>query len=442
MTVTPINTSYKVPVPTTVSEWCWSISKGFRCPREIVHLVEKTKVENVTRILNRTHCCPGYNETGGQCRPVCDPPCSNGICTAPSLCSCDSGYSGTQCKEKGCPEGRWGEGCKMKCLCENGGKCNSADGVCYCPAGYNGTRCQEKCIKGTYGNNCTGTCNCPVGFDCHHINGDCVKCANDTYGDKCENACECHGQGTALCSHVDGRCFCEANWFGPKCELNCPFGYHNGNCIQHMENLSCSCPNELFLCDPSLGCICPIGKNCGIEQKHQDTISAGAIQQTKSSTGLIIGIAVFLFLAITFSCLVVVYYRKRLKVMKKDLANRTGHQNPGLDDDNIFTPEPLTPISQLHIPEFPSVENNQISFSRPSIDMANNPLYIVNYSKPEKNVNIAREKQNNATNEDMDDGYQVPADLKSNLNSLLQKGNREPDPEDNYDHIGPKCRKT
>jgi len=438
--VTPVNTSYHVQVPTTTWEFCWS-SWTLQCSREVYHVEERTKTENITRVINKAACCPGYKKVDDECIPSCDPPCStHGSCSAPGSCRCSAGWSGARCQERGCPGGRWGEGCTEECNCLNGGKCHSVNGTCYCPAGYNGTLCQDNCKKGTFGENCSGTCSCTVGHYCHHINGECVKCPNDTFGEKCEESCECDKNGTALCSHIDGRCFCEPNWFGSMCQLNCPFGFVGGACIQHLSNHSCSCPSELFLCDPHLGCVCPSGDQCGIEQSHQDNISAGLLEQARSPSGVVVVVLIVLVIGVIICCLVVVYYRKRLGVLKKDLANRTGQHNTGHDnDDDIFTPEPLTPISQLHIPEFPVVENNQLSFSRP--DLANNPMYIVNYKKPEKNVNIDKEKQSREVIEDSDILYQEPQDIKSNLNNIFAKTNtayNDTDEDDTYDHIGPK----
>jgi len=267
-----------------------------------------------------------------------------------------------------------------------------------------------------------------------------VKCSNETFGDKCEQACECNKNGTALCSHIDGRCFCEANWFGGKCDLNCPFGFSDGTCISSLENDSCSCPSELFVCEPKFGCVCPLGQDCGIEQKEQDEVMVGYIQDNKSSTGLIVAVVVFLVIGIGIGGLVIIYYRKRLKVMKQDLANRSGQANSGLDNDEFFTPEPLTPISQLHIPEFSVAENNQISFARPSADTAHNPMYIVNYRRPEKNINITRDSLCKSTDKDAEDLYQEPADLKNNLRSILSKNisaSNDSDSDDTYDQISP-----
>eukprot|EP00092_Neocalanus_flemingeri_P071850 GFUD01088332.1.p1 GENE.GFUD01088332.1~~GFUD01088332.1.p1 ORF type:complete len:322 (-),score=71.86 GFUD01088332.1:613-1578(-) len=304
----------------------------------------------------------------------------------------------------------------MECHCKNGGKCHAVEGTCYCPAGFNGTMCEDKCSNQTFGESCGGTCNCSVGYSCHHISGECVKCSSDTFGDKCEEACDCSENGTALCSHVDGRCFCEANWFGDKCDLDCPFGFSDGACIPSIENQTCSCPSDLFLCDPHLGCVCPLGQDCGIEREVQDQVRVGFMKVAQSYSGIIMVLVLFLVIGIMISGLVVIYFRRRLKVMKKDLANRSGQANS----------------------EFSSVENNHISFSRPAPDAAHNPMYIVNYSRPEKNVNIDQENLNRATAQDAEDLYQEPADLKNNLRKILSKNaavNNDSDEDDTYDHI-------
>ena len=35
-----------------------------------------------------------------------------------------------------------------------------------------------------------------------------------------------------------------------------------------MQNSSCSCPSDLWQCDPSHGCVCPQGADCGIEEEE------------------------------------------------------------------------------------------------------------------------------------------------------------------------------
>ena len=68
------------------------------------------------------------------------------------------------------------------------------------------------------------------------------------------------------------------------------------------------------------------------------------------------------------------YSRRRLAVMKFDLANRTGHQNYTVDTSSEALP---LPMSQ---PE--------------SLTTGANHLYVVNYSKPDKTANITLDRLN------------------------------------------------
>ena len=62
------------------------------------------------------------------------------------------------------------------------------------------------------------------------------RCDDNTYGVNCQDVCDCDNAGTALCSHVDGNCFCNANYFGDKCQMFCPFGYDKMNgCLKSLE---------------------------------------------------------------------------------------------------------------------------------------------------------------------------------------------------------------
>jgi len=268
-----------------------------------------------------------------------------------------------------------------------------------------------------------------------------VKCSNETFGDKCEQACECNKNGTALCSHIDGKCFCEANWFGAKCDINCPFGFSNETCIQKLENQTCSCPSNLFICDSLLGCVCPLGQNCGIEQKQQERVKAGLLQlaQSNASVGVAAMVVFFLVIGIIMGIFVLIYYRRRLNRIKKELANRSGHVNSSLDNNELDTPSPS--VRQL-----PMVENNQIINVRPSQDSAHNPLYIVNYSKPEKNVNIARDGlERSPSNLNRpgagcgdDELYHEPKELRNDLRAIFGKGipiNDDNDDYEDYDHL-------
>ena len=84
-----------------------------------------------------------------------------------------------------------------------------------------------------------------------------------------------------------------------------------------MQNSSCSCPSDLWRCDPSHGCVCPQGTDCGIEEEegHEVVISylqteeeAGAGEASRA--GMIAGIVVSVVLVSSImACLIVTYYR-------------------------------------------------------------------------------------------------------------------------------------
>ena len=79
--------------------------------------------------------------------------------------------------------------------------------------------------------------------------------------------------------------------------------------------------------------------------------------------------------------------------MQTDLLNRTGHHNYSVDLTCDTMTRPVTPASEL------STLGNTLT---------SNPLYVVNYSntRPDKNVNISRERMNAL--------YQEPQDMVSN----------------------------
>ena len=89
--------------------------------------------------------------------------------------------------------------------------------------------------------------------------------------------------------------------------------------------------------------------------------------------------------------------------MKTDLANRTGQHNYTIDlNSEVLSssadPTPTPQASTAHA-------------------MANNPLYVVNYSKPDKVVNITRDKFNLEKNASVasENVYQEPADAWGNV---------------------------
>lgn len=56
--------------------------------------VEKTRLEPKMREEVETirKCCDGYVAHDQRCLPFCSNNCNNGLCTAPSTCTCNDGY--------------------------------------------------------------------------------------------------------------------------------------------------------------------------------------------------------------------------------------------------------------------------------------------------------------------------------------------------------------
>lgn len=300
------------------------------CAEWVPSMETRWREENITRTVTRKDCCPGYKRKGqgrGRhkiCAPWCSDGCANGRCSAPETCSCRSGFSGDRCEMPGCPGGRWGPDCQSDCLCQHGGHCSPQDGACTCTPGYRGEMCGETCGTGTYGMGCESSCTCPTGHSCHPVTGDCTPCPRGSWGQDCKEECRCDAEGTELCSHQDGKCFCKGNRFGARCELSCPFGYINSTCLTKPRDQICQCPNDLYICDLTLGCVCPPHTDCGLEIIDRTVklspLSSEAQPTSSFATPIILCVLV---IALAIIITVVLYYRRRMKVMKADLASRT-----------------------------------------------------------------------------------------------------------------------
>ncbi len=128
--------------------------------------VESVKLENVTRLVNHTKCCAGYQISDQKtCRPVCDQPCENGVCIEPNVCSCYPRFTGSKCESYHCPSGNWGPDCAYKCKCADGEKCEANTGNCEPAIG--------SCKAGTFGPGCSQNCSCNSNGTalCYHLNG-------------------------------------------------------------------------------------------------------------------------------------------------------------------------------------------------------------------------------------------------------------------------------
>lgn len=201
----------------------------------------------------------------------------------PDSCECFAGWQGEDCQET-CPSGRFGNGCRHKCLCVNASRCDRRDGNCACRSGWTGSKCEVPCPAGLFGTNCHHHCACHNEAVCDPVNGRClcppgftgkttsqpinlfneanvlfwtgsqchVPCPAGSHGPDCSRVCSCFNSGK--CHHVDGKCDCASGFFGEKCENECPENMHGKGCTQ-----KCDCVHAKS-CDKKTGiCRCETG---------------------------------------------------------------------------------------------------------------------------------------------------------------------------------------
>ena len=154
----------------------------------------------------------------------------------------------------------------------------------------------------------------------------------------------------------DGRCFCKGNWFGRLCSQHCPFGYVNDTChvspISSEAGAECQCPSHLYTCDPERGCLCPQGQDCGIEVINTQVavLSPYADLDTeRHNKTAAISLSV-LFVAGVAIVLVIIYYKRRMSVMKKDIQNRSVYycDSEPVDGDRSYDLIVRDPERQVH----------------------------------------------------------------------------------------------
>ncbi|RLN95529.1 hypothetical protein BBJ28_00007480 [Nothophytophthora sp. Chile5] len=147
-------------------------------------------------------CSSGW--TGDDCTlPVCSTSCgSRQICVGPNACACIPGYDGfPTCTTPQCVQS-----------CAHGGTCSAPD-TCACAAGWFDANCTTPVCTQTCGNggNCTApdTCSCAAAWQ-----------GTDCRVPKCTQTC---GNGGS-CVAPDS-CLCAAGWSGFDCSLPiCPQG--------------------------------------------------------------------------------------------------------------------------------------------------------------------------------------------------------------------------
>ncbi|XP_058242060.1 N-acetylglucosamine-1-phosphodiester alpha-N-acetylglucosaminidase isoform X1 [Hemibagrus wyckioides] len=176
----------------------------WRCPRAVSTVLcvherlcqPEDCSQHGTCVDGQCVCQPGW--AAPTCANLtCQPPdCGDhGLCT-PDGCVCDAGWKGVNCSQE-CNLGFYGDWCKKKCMCVNGGSCDPVHGRCTCPAGFHGDSCEQECPLGYYGLLCSQECQCSDLCPCDPVTGSC----NATF----------HGQrNTSL--HRAGHCLATQMW--------------------------------------------------------------------------------------------------------------------------------------------------------------------------------------------------------------------------------------
>ena len=74
----------------------------------------------------------------------------------------------------------------------------------------------------------------------------------------------------------------------------------------------CACPAPLLYCDPVLGCVCPVGRECG----DGAATSRPWLAHTQASVGTAIIVIIALLLLIIFTILIYQFHRRRLRKVR------------------------------------------------------------------------------------------------------------------------------
>lgn len=209
-------------------------------------------------------CPPGYVGNGlSGCVPVCDTHgCVHGVCTAPDVCECLSGFGGPSCDD--CPQGdAYPCSVNATCVMQKNATQTQYSPVCTCKPGYSGSghHCNPVCSLGCVHGVCTApdSCTCETGWTgniCDACLQDTSPCAlhalcvptTETAGPV--TVCECvtgyTGDGLAGCNPVcengclhgtcitPNNCTCDAGWQGETCS-SCALGSSvcpgNSSCV-------------------------------------------------------------------------------------------------------------------------------------------------------------------------------------------------------------------
>ncbi|XP_050541070.1 laminin subunit alpha [Daktulosphaira vitifoliae] len=300
-------TYWEPSVTTRISNISWETAQEeYIMSKEIATAIEQCQCPPNYVGLSCEECADGYYRAqsgpyGGFCVPcncnghsaTCDK--ITGICdnckhnTTGEHCEkCITGYHGNatigtpyDCLICACPlpipSNNFATGCEVS---PDGNKIS-----CDCISGYFGARC-ESCNAGFYGSpeipgevckecQCSGNIIKEDPASCDSITGRCTRCLNNTFGESCQyckpgffgdaislkdcQACDCDKCGMDKCDNYNGKCVCQPNVEGDKCDACAVNHYGFGSC-KGCKPCGCGLASESSQCDENTGmCRCKPG---------------------------------------------------------------------------------------------------------------------------------------------------------------------------------------
>lgn len=220
--------------------------------------------ENVQKSRTLQRCCEGYTSQNKRCVPVCSVPCLNGVCTAPNVCACSTGFHKN---DQGiCIKNECDPTDIMSDQCSNG-QC-APSGICVCNDGFvKGdakssvkSKCVPICSDGCLNGNCVApeTCVCNSGHQVVNSSACEPLCQNECDFGTCTkpDVCTCF-EGYQLRNGSIHICdpVCSGGCANGICEspdlCTCNEGYELSEqsdvceavCISGCVNANCTSPN-------------------------------------------------------------------------------------------------------------------------------------------------------------------------------------------------------
>ncbi|CAG2207371.1 unnamed protein product [Mytilus edulis] len=183
--------------------------------------------------------CPN-GKYGDSCRLTCSENCMGPCDLISGKCvfGCSSGWLSAKC-DTACEVGKFGDQCQRDCSVNCiSPPCDHVTGQCKsgCLTGWEGFNCTEECSKGKFSWNCTETCDGCIVNECNHINGICkidsVCKPGYKYGKYCNEMCNDWHYGTnckKMCNCLKIPC----NIFTGECsDDGCKKGWEGDSCDQ------------------------------------------------------------------------------------------------------------------------------------------------------------------------------------------------------------------